>query len=316
MFDYEGIYAAIGPEHVPVADPDIDLPEMDQGLRLGVGRDGQRAFIFVGPGQATARTLEGRQFRFDPWRELIDRGSGVVLKDVCVLRFRTADEVEVRDAVAAVFAGLVDLARSTPTVLGDAIEAMEGLFESGLRSGLSRGHRDRARRRTVGDRGVRETLVSRQHLALEGGGQVRLQRTRRTPRGEDDHRLRARALVRIGTGGAHTWRLHELRFRDSANRRGRVHRGLPLRCSSGLTLEEKARVRAIIIETAKEPPEVIASVVFDRDAARASLLHVASDGVPVPIKVPGIGRMRWEATLAPDVRGPGASCGFVASLGY
>lgn len=316
MFDYNGIHAAIGPEHVPVADADIDLPELDQASRLGVGRDGERAFVFVGPGQATARTLEGRQFRFDPWRELVDRRSGVVLKDVCVLRFRAADEVEVRNAVAAVFAGLVDLARSTPSVLGDAIEAMEGLFESGLRSGLSRDTEIglAGELLVIAESTEPSALVSTWHSRAEGqfdfsaqGERLEVKTTTSPTR---VHWFGSGQLAPI-PGVCTSFVSVVFPIVEVGSTVASLFSSL-----SGLTLEERARVRAVIVETAKEPPEVITSVVFDRDAARASLLHVASDCVPVPVTVPGVGRMRWEATLEPDSRGPGVTCGFVAALGY
>ena len=85
---------------------------------------------------------------------------------------------------------------------------------------------------------------------------------------------------------------------------------------TGLTPEERARVRQVIIAAANEPPEALASIVFDRDAARASLLHVSPSSVPAPDRVVGVGRMRWEATLGPDASPPAGDCGFTPLLGF
>jgi hypothetical protein len=218
--------------------------------------------------------------------------------------------------VAAVFAGLVDLARSTPESLGDAVEAMEGLFEAGLRSGLSRDTE-------IGLAG--ELLVIAE--SVDPSALVRSWHSR--AEGQFDFSTQGERLeVKTTTGSA---RVHWFGSAQLTPIPGVctsfVSVVLPIvevgstvasvfSSLSGLTPEDKARVRTVIIEIANEPPEVITSVVFDREAARASLLHVASDCVPVPIAAPGVGRMRWEATLEPDARGPGGACGFAAALGY
>ena len=109
-FSYAGIHAALGPTHVPSDDKEIDLPELETSRRLAVGRDGSGSFVLVAPGQPKTRRLEGRQFQFEPWTELVDRRSSIILRDVSLLRFRPlGDDSEVRDAVSAVFSGLVEL---------------------------------------------------------------------------------------------------------------------------------------------------------------------------------------------------------------
>lgn len=315
MFDYAAVYAAIAPEHVPADDQDIDLPQLDQARRLGIGRDGGRSFVFVGPGQPTGLTLEGRQFRFDPWTDLVDRRSSIVLKDVCVLRFQPVDDVEVRDAVAVVFAGLVELADSTPDALGRTIQNMEALFESGLRSHVSRDTE-------IGLAG--ELLV----IAESADPSALAKTWHSKAAGQFDFSAQGERLeVKTTTGSE---RIHWFGSGQVAPIPGVctsfVSVVLPIvetgstvasvfATMSGLTPEDKARVRTVIIDTAMEPPEVITSVVFDRDAARASILHVASDWVPMPVTTPGVGRMRWEATIAPGSPGPAGNCEFARSLG-
>jgi len=317
MFGYDEIHAAVAPEHIPTDGRDIDLPQLDPDHRLGIGRDGEGTFVLVGPGQATARRLKGHQFRFEPWSELVDRRSSVVLKDVCVLRFWPADdEAEVRDAVSAVFAGLVEMALSTPDALGGAIEAMEGLFESGLKSRVSR-HTEiglAGELLVIAESVCSSALASRWHSRADGTFDFSAQGERleikTTTGAERMHWFSSGQLAPI-PGVCTTFVSVILPVVEVGSTVASVFAGL-----SGLTAEEKSRVRRVIIDTAKEPPEVLTSVVFDRDAARASLLHLVSDSVPVPATAPGVGRMRWEATLTSDSPGPANGCGFVAILGF
>lgn len=313
-FGFQEIRSAIEPGNVPTGDRDINLPALHQEMRLGVGRDGGQAFVLVGPGQPTARTLEGRQFRFDPWMELVDNASGVRLRDVCVLRFRPLDKSDVMDAVAAVFEGLIQLTRSTPGVLGDVIATMEALFESGLKSRV-------ARETEVGLAGELlvmaeavdiSTLVQTWHTKAEGrfdfSSQGERLEVKTTTSSERVHWFSSEQLSPI-PGACTTFISTLLPLVESGSTIASMFSGM-----SALTSQERARVRSIIIDVTKEPPELLTSVVFDREAARRSLRHFTAQGVPTPVPVRGVGRMRWEANIDAFPRPP-VGCRFSSTLG-
>jgi hypothetical protein len=287
MFDYPTVHSAVAPLNVPKRAGDIDLPQLDPDRRLGVGRASDGAFVLVGPGQATARILTGRQFSFDPWKELVDRRSNVVLKDVCVLRFRPIDdETEVRDAVAAVFLGLVELALSTPNALGDAIEAMESLFESGLKSRVSRETEIglAGELLVIAESADSSRLATTWHTKSEGqfdfSEQGERLEVKTTTGAERVHWFSSGQLEPI-PGVCTSFISIILPVVEAGSTVASLFASL-----SNLTERETARVRSIIINTAKEPPEILTSIVFDRTAARASILHIAPSQVPTPTRAP------------------------------
>jgi hypothetical protein len=315
MFGFREIRAALADGQVPLDELDIKLPELDVAPRIGVGRGGDRSYALVGPGQATGSSRRGQQFSFEPWKDLVDSGSGAVLKDVCVLRFWPIDDTdEIRQAVAAVFAGLVDLGRTSPTSLGSAIAAMETLFESGLTSRLSREVEIglAGELLVIAEAKDPSAFVSMWHSAFDA---------------QFDFSAQGERLEVKTTSGAE--RLHWFSSGQVTPIPGvctsfvsvllpRVEIGSTIASVfadlARLTAAERARVRNVIIDVAKEPPEVLTSVVFDRDAARASMLHVAAGAIPTPLSVPGVGKIDWEATIASDPPGPPASCRITPSL--
>jgi hypothetical protein len=316
MLDYADVSAAISPEHVPQDEPDIELPRIDQSRGLAVGRDGRRAFVLVGPGQPTAQPLEGGRYRFDPWTQLVDRRSSAVLKDVCVLRFRADEELVVRDAVAAVFAGLVELASSAPDALGAAIEAMQALFESGLQSSLARDAEIglAGELLAIAEAADPTPLAQTWHAQPEDPFDFSTQGERlevKTTTAADRVHWFASGQVSPIPGVCTSFVSIQLPLVEVGSTVASVYADL-----TQLARAEKAGVRSRIIAVAKEPPEVLTSVVFDRDAARASMLHVAADDVPRPTQARGVGRMRWEATLTADSSGPNRPCWFSQVLGH
>lgn len=314
ILGFQDVRSAIEPSNVPDTDRDINLPALEPKTRIGVGRDGGRAFVLVAPGQPTAQTLEGRHVRFDPWMELVDSASGITLKDVCVLRFRPMDESGVKDAVAAVFEGLIQLTRSTPDALGDVIVTMQDLFESGLKSGV-------ARETEIGLAGellvVAEAvdmsaLVQSWHTKAEGrfdfSSQGERLEVKTSTLPERVHWFSSEQLTPI-PGACTTFISVLLPLVESGSTVASMFVGMDT-----LTAQDRARLRRIIINVAKEPPELLTSVVFDREAARQSLRHFGVQGVPTPVPVPGVGRMRWEAMIDSSVSPP-HGCRFVTSLG-
>lgn len=315
MFGYGEVRAAIEPGNVPVQDRDISLPALEQELRLGVGRDGQSAFVLVGPGQPTATTLEGRQFRFDPWIDLVDHSTGIMLHDVCVLRFRPVDDTDVRDAVAAVFEGLIQLTRSTPEALGAAIQTMESLFESGLKSRVPRETEIglAGELLVIAEAADPAALVKTWHSRAEGrfdfSAQGERLEVKTTTASDRVHWFSSEQLVPI-PGVCTTFVSILLPLVETGSTVASTFAGM-----TGLTPNERTRVRNIIIDVAKEPPEILTSVVFDRAAAKASLLHHSAQEVPTPVAVPGVRRMRWEAVVAGSAAST-ATCGFATVLGF
>ncbi|OAB88675.1 hypothetical protein AWH69_02455 [Janibacter melonis] len=246
--------------------------------------------------------------------ELVDNASGVRLSDVCVLRFRPLDESDVMDAVAAVFEGLIQLTRSTPGMLGDVIATMEALFESGLKSRV-------ARETEVGLAGELlvlaeavdiPALVDTWHTKAEGrfdfSSQGERLEVKTTTSSDRVHWFSSEQLAPI-PGACTTFISTLLPLVESGSTIASVFAGM-----NALTLQERARVRSIIIDVAKEPPEILTSIVFDREAARRSLRHFTVQGVPTPVPVQGVGRMRWEAKIEAFPTPP-AACRFSSTLG-
>ena len=282
---------------VPSGFSDVSLGFLDPMAAVGTGRGGEGSYVFVGPGQPTTPVVRSNHHELHPWVNLEDRQSGTVLKDVCVLRFQSQDD-DVLDAIAAVFVGLLELAVVSPDALGAAILDMAALFESGLRSRVSREI----------EVGLAGELIAIAHARQPGPLVARWHSQPADP--FDFSATGERIDVKTTTGSA---RVHW--FSDSQIR------GIPgvtisflsvilpvvevgstiasvFARLSNLTSAERSRVRQVIIDTAKEPPETLTSVVFDETAAVASWLLVSAPDVPTPnLTVPGVGAMRWEATL-------------------
>ncbi|QIM22370.1 PD-(D/E)XK motif protein [Phycicoccus sp. HDW14] len=201
------------------------------------------------------------------------------------------------DAVAAVFEGLIQLTRSMPGALGDVIATMEALFESGLKSRV-------ARETEIGLAGellvIAEavsfsTLVQTWHSKAEGrfdfSSQGERLEVKTTSASERVHWFGSEQLAPI-PGACTTFVSILLPLVESGETVASVFAGM-----KDLTSEEQARVRRIIIDVTKEPPELLTSIVFDRAVARRSLRHFTAQGIPTPEAVPGVGRMRWEAKV-------------------
>lgn len=316
MFGFPEIRFATSPDHVPADERDIDLPALEGHHRIGVGRGGDESYVLVGPGQAQSLGVEGTRYHFEPWKELVDSRSGAVLRDVCVLKFWPIDDTdEIREAIAAVFAGLIELARSSPTSLGSAVAAMSSLFESGLRTQVDR-------ETEIGLAG--ELLVIAE--ATDPSSMAVMWHSRAD--GQFDFSTQGERLEVKATTGAN--RVHWFASGQVAPIPGVCTTFmsilLPLvevgstvasvfASLNGLTAEQLARVRNVVIDVAKEPPELLTSVIFDRDAARASMLHFPAASVPAPQGAPGVGRINWEATIDGNTAGAAPSCRVVRVLG-
>jgi hypothetical protein len=315
MFAFAEIQLAIAPNRVPADGRDIELPELDTTLQIGVGRGGDDSYVLVGQGQATAPALRGQRFTFDPWMELVDRGSGTVLKDVCVLKFWPVDDLdEIRSAIAAVFAGLIELATSSPSSLGSAIAAMESLFEAGLSSRVPRETEIglAGELLLIAESPEPSTLVAMWHSRADSmfdfSAQGERLEVKTTTAAERVHWFSSGQLRPI-PGVCTTFVSLLLPLVEVGTTIASLYADL-----THLTADERARVRSVILDVAHEPPEMLTSVVFDRGAAATSTLHILPGAVPAPTGAPGVGRIRWEATVGPEADRPDSSCGLVRAI--
>lgn len=315
-FTYEQIAEAVGDQHTPAHVDDVNLVLLDRVARIGVGRSGSGAFVFVGPQQPAVSMMAGPRFEFKPAADLRPVGTDQHLHDVCLLRFSPVETWDgLGAAVAAVYTGLASTGVVSPRDLGPAIHALRALFEADLRSQV-------ARDVEVGLAGEllaisvavdREGLARRWHSAVDDTYDF----------SADGERLE----VKTTTG---TERVHWVSS-------GQVS-GIPGVCTSflsvvlpvvaqGATIDDLyqaltdlpdpvvARIRSVIVDTAGEPPELLTNLQFDLSAARVGLRHVAAQSVPAPTSSPGVGRMRWEAEF-PDASATWPSCGFAGLLGF
>lgn len=315
MFEFAGIQVAISPDRVPADRRDIELPELEAPLQIGVGRGGDDSYVLVGPGQPTAPALHGQRFTFEPWVELIDSSSGTVLKDVCILKFWPIDDRDdVRGAISAVFSGLVELATSSPSSLGSAIAAMESLFEAGLSSRVPRETEIglAGELLLIAESADPSTLVAMWHSRADDmfdfSAQGERLEVKTTTTADRVHWFSSGQLQPI-PGVCTTFVSLLLPLVETGTTIASLFADL-----TNLTATERARVRSVIIDVAREPPELLTSLVFDRVAAATSVLHIRPGAIPAPSSAPGVGRIRWEATIDPDADKPDVSCRLVGAV--
>lgn len=315
MIGIDDVRASIREVPAGISAPDIELAALDLAMTIGTGRGGDGTFVFVGPGDAGAREIRGRYHSFRPWTNLVDGRTGAPLVDVCILRLEPPEAApEVAEAVSAIFTGLVELARTSPSTLAQAIEAMGSLFESGLVGTISRETEVglAGELLTIAQSSDPSRLIEMWHSGPEDLFDFSAQGERidvKTTTGSERTHWFSSGQVRPVPGVCTTFISIALPA---------VEVGATIASTfaemTGLTEAERARVRAIVTGIAKQPPELLVNVVFDPVAARAGRLHVSAADVPAPTSAPGVGRIRWEATLDPDAVTP-PTCGVSSLLG-
>jgi hypothetical protein len=314
-FSYEQIALAVGDDRVPDHPDDVQLVLLDRDARMGIGRSGSGAFVFVGPQQPAVASMVGTRVDFKPATDLRPVGSAERLDDVCILRFTPADTWEgLKPAVAAVFSGLASTGLVSPQDLGPAIHALRVLFEADLRSRVTR-------EIEIGLAGEllaisvaadREALAERWHSAVDDtydfsadGERLEIKTTSGVERVHWVTSSQVDGIPGVCTSFlsvllpviAHGTTVNDL-----------------FRSLTDLPVAAVARIRSVIVDTAGEPPELLVNVQFDLTAARMSLRHVPARLVPAPLPSPGVRRMRWEA-LFPERAESAPSCSFAALLG-
>lgn len=317
MFDFREVHAALEAGSSADDAADISLPLLDAALRVGVGRDGSGAFVFVGPGQATESSHGGDNYAFDPWLVLVDQASGLTLRDVCLLRFHPrSDTAPVLDAVAAVFVGLAETAAIMPSSLGRTIAGMRTLFEGGLRSSVPW----ETELGLAGELLVilsspnASALADRWHAAFDAQFDFSAQGERlevKTTSGTDRMHWFSSGQVDPIPGVCTSFVSVILPPVEVGSTVASLFAS-----ETSLSPVARAKVRSVIVATAHEPPELLTSIVFDETAGRSSLRHIAASAIPAPIPVPGVAKIRWQARLDAEMPSPPEECGFRELLGY
>ncbi|MGH8992270.1 MAG: PD-(D/E)XK motif protein [Acidimicrobiia bacterium] len=313
-FSYASLLSALSSSVTPDSgSPDeIRLESVDFQRRLGVGRGGDTSYVFVGPGQPRAFQFRTDQVAFSPWTRLVDEATGSTLEDVAVLRaWPLLNEPDAQLALAAIFSGLADLVHVSPADLGDAVNSLRGLFESGLRAGASR----ESELGVAGELFVIAQSVdvpamaarwhSRTYETFDFSFEGERLEVKTTASAERRHEFSSGQLDPV-PGVCTTYVSVQLRPVSV----GSTAKSLFEEVCRALGAEERIRVRRIVMEATRCAPELLDSVVFDARAARGSLLQLPPDAVPAPVPTAGVESMRWVARLPETVADVPASCAF------
>ncbi|WP_187366693.1 PD-(D/E)XK motif protein [Nocardioides dongxiaopingii] len=311
---YEDIATSINDDKAPASQEDVALGVLDRLARTGVGRAGSGAFVFVGPQQPAVQALAGRNFEFKPATDLVPLGTYGRLEDVCILRLTPSEHWDgLHSAVTAVFSGLASTAQVAPLDLGPAIHALQALFESDLRSNVTR-------EVEIGLAGEliaiayandRAAMAERWHSAIDDAFDLSANGERleikTTTAAERVHWVSSRQVTEV-PGVCVSFLSVVLPLVAHGTTVSEVYLTL-----ADLPGETVARIRSTILATAGAPPELLTGVQFDLTAALAGLRHVEADALPAPLPVPGVRGMRWEAEF-PDSSAAALGCQFADIL--
>lgn len=305
---------ALSRERIPAVEGTYALELSDSGV-TGVGRSWRSDFVFVGPGQALEAAFSGPHCEFRPWAQLDSVGNDINFEDAAVLLLRPPfDEVEVFDAVAAVFRGLTSVAEHKPEALGATVRSLRLFLESGLRPQLSRD----------GEVGLLGELIV---IASAAEPQRMVESWHRRATATHDFSAPGERLeVKSTTGIERSHHFSEGQVRPTPGVCTTFASVLMPEIEGGATVadmvdeidallepEESVDFLTKVISVTGCPPVTVCSVAVDRGAAVESLWHLGQAAIPRPIASPGVSEMKWRALIS-EPASPPPECGFIAQI--